>query len=71
MEQYAKAIILYRLLEHSHIVIPNLFGIFVLIPSEDGGPLTDNVVFSSDQRVSVLKRSAVQGYKIPYRSTTG
>ncbi len=42
------------------------FGIFVFFFAEDGGPLTDNVVFSSDQRilasvqrVSVLKRTAV------------
>ena len=40
------------------IVIPNLFGDPGLILSEDGGPLTDNVAFSSDQRVFVLKRAA-------------
>ena len=31
----------------------------VLIVSVDGGPLTDNVVFNSNQRVLVLKRTAV------------
>ena len=36
------------------IVIPNLFRDPGLILSEDGGPLTDNVAFSSDQRVFVL-----------------
>jgi len=40
------------------IVIPNLFRDPGLILSEDGGPLTDNVAFSSDHRVFVLKRSA-------------
>ncbi|PIJ63083.1 hypothetical protein V513_03055 [Mesotoga sp. H07.pep.5.3] len=35
------------------------FGIFVLILSEDGGPLTDNEAFSSLQRVLVPKRTAV------------
>ncbi len=43
------------------------FGIFVLLLSEDGGPLTLNVAFSSDQRVSVLKRTAV----VWARSRTG
>ncbi|PIJ63061.1 hypothetical protein V513_02925 [Mesotoga sp. H07.pep.5.3] len=55
----------------SHIVIPNLFRDPFLILSEDGGPLTDNVAFSSDQRVFVLKRIAVLRGEIPYRSTTG
>ena len=39
-------------------VIPNLFRDPFLILSEDGGLLTDNVAFSSDQRVFVFKRSA-------------
>ena len=43
------------------------FGIFILILSEGGGPLTVNVAFSSDQRVSVLKRTAV----VWARSRTG
>jgi len=43
------------------------FGIFVLLLSEDGGPLTLNVAFSSVQRVSVLKRTAV----VWARSRTG
>ncbi len=41
-----------------HFVIPNSFRDPGLILSEDGGPLTDNVAFSSDQRVFVLKRAA-------------
>ena len=45
-------------LELPLIVIPNLFRDPVLILSEDGGPLMDNVAFSSDQRVFVLKRPA-------------
>ena len=47
-----------RFLELPLIVIPNLFRDPVLILSEDGGPLMDNVAFSSDQRVFVLKRPA-------------
>ncbi|PNQ03914.1 hypothetical protein RM69_09175, partial [Mesotoga sp. SC_NapDC3] len=39
--------------------------------SVDGGPLTDNVVLSSVQRILVLKRSAVLRCEIPYRSITG
>jgi len=39
--------------------------------SEDGGPLTDNVVLSSDQRVLVLKRTAVSKFEIPCRGITG
>jgi len=41
-------------LEVPLIVIPNLFRDPFLILSEDGGPLTDNVAFSSDQRVFAL-----------------
>ena len=39
--------------------------------SVDGGPLTDNVVLSSDQRVLVLKRTAKLQGEIPCRSITG
>ncbi|AFK06894.1 hypothetical protein Theba_1197 [Mesotoga prima MesG1.Ag.4.2] len=39
--------------------------------SEDGGPVTDNVVLSSVQRVFVLKRTAVLRCEIPYRIITG
>jgi len=40
----------HRLLEVPHCVIPNLFRDPVLILSEDGGPLTDNLALCSDQR---------------------
>jgi len=61
----------WQLQEVPHTVIPNLFRDPFLILSEDGGLLTDNVAFSSDQRVFVLMRSAVSKCEIPYRSTTG
>jgi len=44
----------WQLQELPLIVIPNLFRDPGLILSEDGGPLTDIVAFSSDQRVFVL-----------------
>ncbi len=40
-------------------VIPNLFRDSVLILSEDGGPLTDNVIFISVQRILFPKHAAV------------
>ncbi len=44
------------------------FGLrWLSLLSVDGGPLTDNVVLSSDQRVQVLKRAAFLGA----RSRTG
>jgi len=39
-----------RVWEVPLLVIPNLFRDPVLILSEDGGPLTDNLAFCSDQR---------------------
>ena len=39
-----------RFVEVPLFVIPNLFRDPVLILSEDGGPLTDNLAFCSDQR---------------------
>jgi|GEM_PF-5860165 len=39
--------------------------------SVEGGPMTDNVVFVSDQRVFVLKRTAVLRSEVPYKSITG
>jgi len=44
---------------------------FETLFSVDGGPLTDNVVLSSDQRVHVLKRTADLQGEIPCRSITG
>ncbi len=57
----------WQLQELPLIVIPNLFRDPVLILSEDGGPLMDNVAFSSDQRVFLLKRIAVSKCVIPSR----
>ena len=39
--------------------------------SQNGGPLTDNVVLSSDQRVFDFKRTAVSKFEIPHKSIVG
>ncbi len=57
-------------LEVPHTVIPNLVRDPGLILSEDGGPLTDNVAFSSVQRVLLPKRTAVLRYEIACKSIT-
>ena len=67
MEQYAKAIILYRLLEHSHIVIPNLFRDLCFDPLGGRWTVDGQRYLHSVQRVSVLKRTAV----VWARSRTG
>jgi len=46
----ADKLIQLALQEVPHIVIPNSFRDLFFF-SEDGGPLTDNVIFISDQRI--------------------
>ena len=48
----------HRLWEVSHSVIPNLFRDLLSVFS-DGGPLTDNVIFSSVQQILVPMRTVV------------
>ena len=48
-----------------------LYKSFEMLFSVDGGPLTDNVVFVSDQRVHVLKRAAVLTFEIPISFISG